>query len=141
MSTLPSSTFYVNLSTTADGDDLSFAQFGNVRKQIEEKVTALMAQDISDQQQLTIFADIMKQVALCEDFNANHIAFLDTIWNRSREAIHQRHKSLRHYDANSQSIRLNIETDLLYKEMRTELLEIVKKRSSTRDDNNKRNEF
>lgn len=99
-----------------------------IRRQLEPKVRALVAEDISDEEQLSLFAEVIKQLALCSDFGASHIDFLDTLWTRSRDVVHQRHKSLRHYDANSQSIRLNIETDLLYKEMRADLMDIVKRR-------------
>lgn len=142
----PSATFYVSINDETihdqkspltisnnnndDDEELFFEQFGEVRRQIEATVTALLSPNLTDEEQLTLFAEAMKTVALCTDFNANHIAFLDTIWNRSREAVHQRNKSLQRYDANSQNIRLSIETDLLYKEMRAELLEIVKRRKA-----------
>lgn len=107
--------------------------FLQIRQQIENRVKHLLTDDVTDTEQITCFVEIMKATALCIDFNEGHIAFLDTLWNRSRELIQNRRKSLRHLDLNSQLIHLNLETELIYKEMRAELMQIIKERVQVND--------
>lgn len=107
--------------------------FLQIRQQIENRVKHLLMDDVTDTEQITCFVEIMKATALCIDFNEGHIAFLDTLWNRSRELIQNRRKSLRHLDLNSQLIHLNLETELIYKEMRAELMQIIKERVQVND--------
>lgn len=102
--------------------------FLQIRQQIENRVKQLLTADVTDNEQITCFVEIMKATALCVDFNEGHIAFLDTLWNRSREMIQNRRQTLRHLDLNSQLIHLNLETELMYKEMRAELMQIIKER-------------
>lgn len=108
--------------------DKAQTTFLQIRQQIENRVKQLLTENVTDTEQITCFVEIMKSVALCEDFNEGHIAFLDTLWNRSREMMQNRRKSLRHLDLNSQLIHLNLETELIYKEMRAELMQIIKER-------------
>lgn len=105
--------------------------FLEIRQQIENRVKQLLNDDVTDTEQITCFVEIMKAVALCVDFNEGHIAFLDTLWNRSREMIQKRRQTLRHLDLNSRLIHLNLETELIYKEMRAELMQIIKTRVQT----------
>lgn len=107
--------------------------FLQIRQQIENRVKHLLTDDVTDTEQITCFVEIMKATALCIDFNEGHTAFLDTLWNRSRELIQNRRKSLRHLDLNSQLIHLNLETELIYKEMRAELMQIIKERVQVND--------
>lgn len=105
-------------------ENLSQNFVGN-REIIKDKVKQLLDEDVTDEEQIQHFVEIMKLVSHCQDFNEGHITFLDTLWNRSRDIIHNRRKTERHFDRDSKTIHLDLETELLYKEMRAELLKIV----------------
>lgn len=104
--------------------------FVKIRRQVEHRVKDMLSENLIEEDHLSSFAEIIKMISLCDDFGEGHIMFLDTLWSRSREIIHARRRSEQHLSSDAQTIRLDLETEALYQEMRRDLMDLVRERAT-----------